>query len=235
MFFALICCTLPPSAISRPKSGRSWCYLKNYLITFSIEIGALTFACKARYLQYIAQSAAPPCSEPNMHDDYMDSMTIKVEHPYSDVHREDQFGDGHLVGIVGDHSPNLSPHSEYNGLGFLPPGHMSVDPMYSRPPPAYYSPPQPLHPINTATLWPSQITNPSETVPIVAVAMHRPIAPLSRGSPAPTPAPVASSGPTMSSSRRTLTDNDRRRMCKYHEENPNVKQTEIGRKSLPQD
>lgn len=28
--------------------------------------------------------------------------------------------------------------------------------------------------------------------------------------------------------RRTLTDADRRRMCLYHEENPNVKQTEIG-------
>ena len=31
-----------------------------------------------------------------------------------------------------------------------------------------------------------------------------------------------------SSPRRTLTDADRRRMCLFHEENPNVKQTEIG-------
>lgn len=31
-----------------------------------------------------------------------------------------------------------------------------------------------------------------------------------------------------SSPRRTLTDADRRRMCIFHEENPNVKQTEIG-------
>ena len=28
--------------------------------------------------------------------------------------------------------------------------------------------------------------------------------------------------------RRTLTDTDRRKMCLYHEENPNIKQTEIG-------
>jgi hypothetical protein len=30
------------------------------------------------------------------------------------------------------------------------------------------------------------------------------------------------------SPRRTLTDSDRRRMCQYPEENPSVKQTEIG-------
>jgi len=36
--------------------------------------------------------------------------------------------------------------------------------------------------------------------------------------------------PTVSTStpRRTLTDMDRRKMCIYHEENPTVKQTEIG-------
>ncbi|VDB89128.1 Bgt-5103 [Blumeria graminis f. sp. tritici] len=33
-----------------------------------------------------------------------------------------------------------------------------------------------------------------------------------------------------SSPRKTLTHNDRRRMCQYHEENPTVKQTEIGAK-----
>ncbi|KAF8418214.1 hypothetical protein EV426DRAFT_539783 [Tirmania nivea] len=39
--------------------------------------------------------------------------------------------------------------------------------------------------------------------------------------------PVASHAPNPSP-RRTLTDADRRRMCLFHEENPNVKQTEIG-------
>lgn len=41
---------------------------------------------------------------------------------------------------------------------------------------------------------------------------------------------TASGHPTQatSSPRRTLTDADRRRMCIFHEENPNVKQTEIG-------
>jgi hypothetical protein len=58
----------------------------------------------------------------------------------------------------------------------------------------------------------------------------------------PVPIPPASSAPTLTkgsapklpaihatpSLRKTLTDADRRRMCKYHEENPTVKQTEIG-------
>jgi hypothetical protein len=35
---------------------------------------------------------------------------------------------------------------------------------------------------------------------------------------------------TGSTARRTLTDADRRQMCLYHEENPNVKQTVIGGK-----
>ena len=38
-----------------------------------------------------------------------------------------------------------------------------------------------------------------------------------------TAAPTQTSTP-----RRTLTDADRRKMCMFHEENPNVKQTEIG-------
>ncbi|CAN9196467.1 unnamed protein product [Alternaria alternata] len=55
----------------------------------------------------------------------------------------------------------------------------------------------------------------------------------------PTPLPItpASATPVSASSthsrtsstpRKTLTDSDRRRMCQYHEENPTVKQTEIG-------
>ena len=33
--------------------------------------------------------------------------------------------------------------------------------------------------------------------------------------------------------RKTLSDDDRRRMCKYAEENPTAKQTEIGCKLCP--
>jgi hypothetical protein len=35
-----------------------------------------------------------------------------------------------------------------------------------------------------------------------------------------------------STPRRTLTDDDRRRMCEYHESHPGVKQTEIGGMSV---
>jgi hypothetical protein len=38
--------------------------------------------------------------------------------------------------------------------------------------------------------------------------------------------PVTTTGG--STPRRTLTDDDRRRMCEYHESHPGVKQTEIG-------
>lgn len=51
----------------------------------------------------------------------------------------------------------------------------------------------------------------------------------------PTSVSMPSSAPshtshTGSTARRTLTDADRRQMCLYHEENPNVKQTVIGGK-----
>jgi hypothetical protein len=40
--------------------------------------------------------------------------------------------------------------------------------------------------------------------------------------------PMRQSSGQQTTPRRTLTDDDRRRMCKYHEEHPQIKQTEIG-------
>ncbi|KAG9246389.1 hypothetical protein BJ878DRAFT_540329 [Calycina marina] len=65
--------------------------------------------------------------------------------------------------------------------------------------------------------WPSMITNPGTYAP-PPVAIPASAPPLVKGSGRST-----STGP-----RKTLTDHDRRRMCQYHEENPSVKQTEIG-------
>ncbi|KAI0016697.1 hypothetical protein F4780DRAFT_667888 [Xylariomycetidae sp. FL0641] len=69
--------------------------------------------------------------------------------------------------------------------------------------------------------WPSMHTNPpqhSYSTPPVAIP--------------PASAPVRQHPrlPTINTSqpRRTLTDEDRRNMCKFHEENPTVKQAEIG-------
>jgi hypothetical protein len=71
--------------------------------------------------------------------------------------------------------------------------------------------------------WPSMLTNPasysSQPVPIPPASAP----PLTKRSAPKLPAIHATPSP-----RKTLTDADRRRMCKYHEENPTVKQTEIG-------
>jgi hypothetical protein len=47
-----------------------------------------------------------------------------------------------------------------------------------------------------------------------------------------TPVSAGSSARSGPSVRKTLSDDDRRRMCKYAEENPTAKQTEIGCKLL---
>lgn len=118
-------------------------------------------------------------------------------------------------------SPHHYPPNDYGDFGLL----------YNRP---MQMPPQPVHHL-VMPQWPSQITNPSESSspPPVVQLQHRPILPLSKT--VPTIPKLATMSPkekpTLSSSRRTLTDSDRRKMCEYHNENPNVKQTEIGGES----
>jgi len=70
--------------------------------------------------------------------------------------------------------------------------------------------------------WPSMLTNPASypgPAPPVAIP---PVSSASKPTPK-LPAIHATPSP-----RKTLTDADRRRMCQYHEDNPSVKQTEIG-------
>lgn len=71
------------------------------------------------------------------------------------------------------------------------------------------------------TFWPSMMTTSANFfAPSVIVPP----------SPALTVKGMSSKLEGTSSPRRTLTDNDRRRMCIYHQENPSVKQTDIGGK-----
>ncbi|KAJ5042798.1 uncharacterized protein L3040_004191 [Drepanopeziza brunnea f. sp. 'multigermtubi'] len=70
--------------------------------------------------------------------------------------------------------------------------------------------------------WPSMLTNPA-TYPTPPVAIPATAPPLSKGNGKKLPAIHAAPTP-----RKTLTDSDRRRMCQYHEENPTIKQTDIG-------
>ncbi|CAJ2509877.1 Uu.00g057770.m01.CDS01 [Anthostomella pinea] len=97
--------------------------------------------------------------------------------------------------------------------------------------------PQPLHPNYGNQLphpiiipnqapahvpWPSLRTNPSHNYSAPPVAIPPVSAPMRQQPRLPT---INTSQP-----RRTLTDEDRRNMCKFHEENPHIKQTEIGLK-----
>ncbi|KAL8736875.1 MAG: hypothetical protein Q9181_002241 [Wetmoreana brouardii] len=153
-------------------------------------------------------------------------------------HHADDFDGGQWV-HVDDQSPHQSPLNEFNGFYMPSSSHIAFEPIYSRPPATTQPSNPPLYPL-VVPQWPSQLTNPSISPPSSTLQSSipaptqtpRPIAPLTTPvepvsapqSAAPAPAPI----PTPPSGRRTLTDQDRRRMCQYHEENPTVKQTEIG-------
>ena len=163
-----------------------------------------------------------------MHQSFVD---VKMEQDYNLPHDEDFVGVHTLVDVVGEHSQHHSPSNDYGDYAFAASAHGHIDSMYNRPVQASFSSPQPLHPLVTMPQWPSQITNPSDSNAPAVIPLHRPILPLSKTSPINTvsiaPAPGKSIQST-STSRRTLSDSDRRRMCEYHNENPTVKQTEIG-------
>ncbi|KAL8955310.1 MAG: hypothetical protein Q9193_006791, partial [Seirophora villosa] len=162
---------------------------------------------------------------------------MKSEHHYA-AHHADDFG-AQWVHVADDQSPHHSPLHDFTGFYMSPPSHLDTDPSYFRPTPTCQPSHPPLYPV-VVPQWPSQLTNPSvhpptsqpQPSPVAPSQTPRPIAPLttpldppSTTQPTlPTPTPI----PTPPSGRRTLTDQDRQRMCQYHEENPSVKQTEIG-------
>lgn len=80
---------------------------------------------------------------------------------------------------------------------------------------------QALLPLSMPTQWPSMLATQPGFAPVPLAPMPAPSVGPSR------PAPTSQTAPS-TTPRRTLTDDDRWRMCMYHEENPHVKQTEIG-------
>lgn len=119
------------------------------------------------------------------------------------------------------------------GFSYMPPithglPSESLHRMPPPPPPQHMSQTQTTHPqlpmliMPSHATWPSMLTNPnsyaSHSAPPVAIPPVT--APLKQ---AKLPAIHAPSQP-----RKTLTDDDRRRMCQYAEDHPNTKQTEIG-------
>ncbi|OGE57610.1 hypothetical protein PENARI_c001G06392 [Penicillium arizonense] len=116
------------------------------------------------------------------------------------------------------HSP---PMPEYSGFDYGPAPLMAVDGSYNMSiPPPYASMPLPM----PSHSWPSMLTHHS---PFQEGGLPHVSAPTSVSPSAPMP-PVRKTSTGGSTPRRTLTDEDRRQMCLYHEENKTAKQTDIG-------
>ncbi|KUJ21055.1 uncharacterized protein LY89DRAFT_424139 [Mollisia scopiformis] len=166
-----------------------------------------------------------------MHESIM--AQIGMEHEHHSSHDNTYGPNDGWVDI--SHSYNSSQHQspmyEHGGFAFMQPlqqQHNGTEQSYNPPrmpqPPPPHTTHQQLLPLIMPSnpTWPSLLTNPaSYSAPPVAIPPVS--APVVKGNGAKLPAIHATSTP-----RKTLTDSDRRRMCQYHEENPSVKQTEIG-------
>lgn len=124
---------------------------------------------------------------------------------------------------------NISPMNEYQGFDYGHTTSLPMEPAYNipRPPPYAATAHHPLPPpliMPQNSVWPSMLTNPSNqyqtpilpagpiVTPVSAVTSHSDMTPTS----------------AKSSSRRKLTDEERRQMCLEAENNPTMKQTQIG-------
>ncbi|KAJ5163452.1 DNA binding HTH domain Psq-type [Penicillium coprophilum] len=114
------------------------------------------------------------------------------------------------------HSP---PMPEYSGFDYGQSQLMAVDSYGMSIPPPYATMPLPM----PSHSWPSMLTTHS---PFAASGLAI-STPTSVSPSAPMP-PVRKTSTGGSTPRRTLTDEDRRQMCIYHEENKTAKQTDIG-------
>jgi hypothetical protein len=153
-------------------------------------------------------------------------------HYHSQEHGSGGYHDPHDNWAVNNHSPfqshHQSPVHEYAAFNFSA---APIEPMYVTtanmpPPPARSLSHQQLQPL-TVPPWPSQLTGSSSAYPSTTMYHHNPVATNIISTPMSAP---PTTGRHYDRPRKTLTDADRRKMCKYAEEHPNVKQTEIGGK-----
>jgi hypothetical protein len=167
----------------------------------------------------------------------MDSIMVKDDHHHHHHHHNhhsSDYGNNPWGDISDYHSPHTqSPATEFHTYGFIPSQQhaLPLEPSFNRPMAPVYSTAQTQQSMFTAQ-WPSMLTNPSSQSAPSMPAPPPPVAPVTTYTTA-TPLPpltTTTHAPHQTSSRRTLTDQDRRRMCQYHEDHPNVKQTEIGGK-----
>ena len=128
-----------------------------------------------------------------------------------------------------------TPTPEYHPYDYPPPA-MPMEPSYNVPRATQYSngsqshplPPPPLIMPHTA-LWPSMFTNqPGHSSYQPAILPAAPIQTPISASSMHTPVDITPTSAKSSTSRRKLTDDERRQMCLEAEQNPNMKQTQIG-------
>ncbi|KAL0931731.1 centromere binding protein b [Colletotrichum truncatum] len=129
-----------------------------------------------------------------------------------------------------NHQTTMSDYGAFAFMPTVPHGLPSESIGRMAPPPAPAQPIQPQHQQSHSQLpmlmipsqptWPSMLTNPnSYSAPPLGMA---PVV-----APAPSRATRLANGP-QPQQRRVLTDDDRKKMCQYAAEHPNVKQTDIG-------
>lgn len=131
------------------------------------------------------------------------------------------------------HSHHGTPAQEYQGFSFGPPqpiveGSSFIGNAHQQQRPVQPGPPLVMPP------WPSML--PAQQDPAYQ-AMFAPTAPAFQPIRPMPIAPTVIAGPSSSSRssstpRKTLTDQDRKRMCQYAEDHPTSKQTEIGGKII---
>lgn len=139
---------------------------------------------------------------------------------------------------MGVHYPNSSQPSTtqmpdyHHGYDYAPPA-MPMEPSYSMPRPAPHFaggshplPPPPLIMPHTA-LWPSMLTGNQSSYPpplMPAAPIQTPVSATNSH----TPVDITPTSAKSTTSRRKLTDEERRQMCVEAEQNPGMKQTQIG-------
>nr|KAK5448834.1 hypothetical protein LTR18_001922 [Exophiala xenobiotica] len=126
---------------------------------------------------------------------------------------------------------SISPMHELSSFDYQTTAPMPMEPAYNmhRPSPFAASLPQMLPPLTTpySGLWPSMLASqPSSTYH----APIQPAGPLQTPLSASTASDMTPTSAKTSTSRRKLTDEERRQMCIEAEQNPNMKQTQIGAK-----
>ncbi len=152
-----------------------------------------------------------------------------MEHEHHQDNFDDQASGWHENSGFNTH--HQSPVQDYGGFSSYAP--LPMEPLYGNamhPPHQPHTTPRTQHPqlqpliMPQMPQWPSMLTSQSTYQPPLFPSAGVPITPASA-----TPVSASSTNSrTSSTPRKTLTDSDRRRMCQYHEDNPTVKQTEIG-------